>query len=244
MKTNFYAIKSWYILETPVIVQRNCGNILKIITYSHPDMKPGNSQDNPTLSPSLLADLKQHGTIKELEEGDLLFREHSSIHSVPIVLEGSVKIYQTDDDFREMLLYYLKEGETCIMSILDGLYNEDSKIKAIAHEKTRILLIPVHKLGVLTKNYPQWVDYIFRAYHLRFRELLDVVNAVAFKKMDERLMTFLTQKAELLGSNTLEITHDELAWELGTARVVISRLLKKMEEENLITLARNKITLL
>lgn len=201
-------------------------------------------QDNPILSPTLLADLKQHGTIKELEEGDLLFRENSSIHSVPVVLEGSIKIYQTDDDYREMLLYYLKEGETCIMSILDGLYNEDSKIKAIAHEKTRVLLIPVHKLGVLTKNYPQWVDYIFRAYHLRFRELLDVVNAVAFKKMDDRLMNFLTKKADLLESKTLEITHEELARELGTARVVISRLLKKMEEENLVELARNRITLL
>jgi len=197
-----------------------------------------------TLSDKLLDELKTHGTIKTLDEGDVLFKEFSSIQSVPVILKGSIKIYQTDDDFRELLLYYLKEGETCIMSILDGLYNENSKIKAVAHEKSEVLLIPVHKLSVLTKNYPQWTDYIFKAYHHRFRELLDVVNAVAFKKMDERLLHYLKRKAELLGSKEIEITHEELARELGTARVVISRLLKQMENENHVELSRNRITLL
>jgi len=199
--------------------------------------------NSSVLSEDLLNELKEYGSIKTLDEGDILFRESSAIHSVPIVLKGSIKIYQTDDDYRELLLYYLKEGETCIMSILDGLYNENSKIKALAHEKSEVLLIPVHKLSVLTKSHPQWVDYIFKAYHHRFRELLDVVNAVAFQKMDNRLLDFLNQKSELLNSKEIEITHEELARELGTARVVVSRLLKQMERENLVELKRNRITL-
>ncbi len=195
-------------------------------------------------SAEITADLQKYGTIKSYKEGEILIHENRSIQSIPIILKGSVKVYQSDDDFREMLLYYLKEGETCIMSFLGGLYNENSKIKAVAHEDCEILFIPVHKLSILTKKHPQWVDYIFRVYHQRFQELLEVVNAVAFKKMDERLLQYLTKKSEMTGSKSITITHEELANELGTARVVVSRLLKQMEKENLVQLERNKVILL
>lgn len=195
-------------------------------------------------STEIAVDLKKYGTIMSYKEGEILIHEHRSIQRIPIILSGSVKVYQTDDDIREMLLYYLKEGETCIMSFLGGLYNESSKIKAVANEDSEILFIPVQKLGILTKKHPEWVNYIFRVYHQRFQELLDVVNAVAFKKMDERLLQFLTKKAEITGNKSIIITHVELANELGTARVVISRLLKQMEQENLVKLERNKIILL
>lgn len=187
--------------------------------------------------------LKEYGTIKKLNKGDILLQENHSIRNIPIILSGSVKVYQTDDDLKEMLLYYLKEGDTCIMSFLGGLYNDTSKVKVVANEESEVLLIPVEKLGILTQKFPEWNNYIFRVYHQRFLELLDVVNAVAFKKMDERLLDYITQKTELSGSNTIKITHEELANELGTARVVVSRLLKQMERNNIITLERNKITL-
>lgn len=195
-------------------------------------------------SSEITADLKKYGVVKEYQEGDIIIHENRSVQSIPIILSGSVKVYQSDEDYREMLLYYLKEGETCIMSFLGGLYNESSKIKAVAHENSRILFIPIHKLSILTKKHPQWVDYIFRIYHQRFQELLDVVNAVAFKKMDERLLQYLTKKADMTGSKSITITHEELANELGTARVVVSRLLKQMEKENLVKLERNKVILL
>ena len=195
-------------------------------------------------SAEITDDLKKYGSLKRFKDGEILIHENRSIQSIPIILKGSVKVYQSDDDYREMLLYYLKEGETCIMSFLGGLYNENSKIKAVAHEDCEILFIPVHKLSILTKKHPQWVDYIFRVYHQWFQELLDVVNAVAFKKMDERLLQYLTKKAEMTGSKSITITHEELANELGTARVVVSRLLKQMEKENLVKLERNKVILL
>ncbi|TVR26370.1 MAG: Crp/Fnr family transcriptional regulator [Balneolaceae bacterium] len=195
-------------------------------------------------SKEVISELRQTGTIKILQKGDVLLQEHSTIRNIPIILKGSVKVYQTDDDYREMLLYTLKEGDTCIMSFLGGLYNDVSKIRAVSDEESEVLLIPVEKLGVLTRKHPEWNNYIFRVYHQRFNELLEVVNAVAFKKMDERLLNYITSQVKLTGNPSLEITHEELANELGTARVVVSRLLKQMENEGLVQLGRNKITLL
>jgi CRP/FNR family transcriptional regulator len=150
---------------------------------------------------------------------------------------------RTDDDGREILLYYIQSGESCIMSFLGGLHQDTSKVKAMAEEDTEILFIPIDKVRLLIREYPEWLDYIFRLYHKRFEELLDVVNAVAFKKMDERLLNFIRKKCELTHSHTLYVTHEQLANELGTARVVVSRLLKQMEDEGLVSLGRNKITL-
>lgn len=195
-------------------------------------------------SEEFLNDLRRYGQIRKMEQDDILFEENSSIRAIPIILKGSVKVYQSDDEFKELLLYYLKEGDTCIMSVLNGLYNENNQLKAVANEKSEVLLLPVEKLGILTKKHPEWIDYIFRIYHQRFQELLDVVNAVAFKKMDERLLRYLKKRSEVSGKRSIKITHEELANELGTARVVISRLLKQMESNKLVRLSRNKITLL
>ena len=151
---------------------------------------------------------------------------------------------RTEEDGREILLYYIKAGESCIMSFLGGIHHDTSKIRAIAEEETEILFIPIEKVNLLIKDFPEWLDYIFRLYHMRFEELLEVVNAVAFKKMDQRLLDFLKKKSTLTNSNTLNMTHEQLANELGTARVVVSRLLKQMEENNIVNLGRNKITLL
>lgn len=195
-------------------------------------------------SDQFIADLKNIGEVRKLKESDILFEENSAIRAIPIILKGSIKVYQSDDEYKEMLLYYLKEGDTCIMSFLNGLYNESNTLKAVANEESEVLLLPVQKLGMLTKKHPEWIDYIFRIYHQRFNELLEVVNAVAFKKMDERLLQFITKRADVTHHKTIKITHEELASELGTARVVISRLLKKMEKEGLVELGRNKVTLL
>ena len=150
---------------------------------------------------------------------------------------------RTDDDGREILLYYIKAGESCIMSFLGGLHQDTSKVSAIAEEETEILFIPIDKVSLLIKEFPEWLDYIFRLYHKRFEELLEVVNAIAFKKLDERLLNFIQRKCELTNNKSLQVTHEQLANELGTVRVVVSRLLKQMEEQGLVILGRNKITL-
>lgn len=183
-------------------------------------------------------------TLKTLKKGEVMMSENSYIRSIPIVISGSLGVIRTDEDGKEILLYYIKPGESCIMSFLGGMHNEKSKIKAVAEENTEILFLPIEKVRHLIREYPQWLDYIFRLYHKRFEELLEVVNAVAFRKVDERLMALLRKKMDLTGSKTIEITHEQLANDLATARVVISRLLKQLEDEGVVSLGRNKITLL
>lgn len=194
-------------------------------------------------SPAIKEKLSSYGISKTFSEGDVILNEHAYIASIPIVVSGSIRVMQTDEDGREILLYYIQAGESCIMSFLGGMHNDTSKVKAIAEENTEVLFIPIDKVNLLIKEYPEWLNYIFRLYHKRFEELLEVVNAIAFKRMDERILDFIKKKCELTHSQTLSITHELLATELGTARVVVSRLLKQMEQEGLVRLGRNKITL-
>ncbi len=194
-------------------------------------------------SPELVNKLNQHGIRKSYQEGDIILDENASIRSIPIVMKGMLKVFRTEEDGREILLYYIKAGESCIMSFLGGMHNEKSIVKAEVEENTEILFLPVDKVSLFIREYPEWLDYIFRLYHKRFEELLDIINAIAFKKVDERLMDLLARKSELIQSKIIITTHEQLANELGTARVVISRLLKQLEDSGKLKLGRNKITL-
>ncbi len=196
-----------------------------------------------TSSPELIARLYQYGIQKNYEAGKTILNENAHIRSIPIVTKGTLKVIRTEEDGREILLYYIKAGESCIMSFLGGLHNETSKVKAEVEENAEILFLPIDKVSLFIKEYPQWLDYIFRLYHKRFEELLDIINAIAFKKVDERLLSLLNKKAALTQNKTLNVTHEQLANELGTARVVVSRLLKQLEENGTVRLGRNKIML-
>lgn len=193
--------------------------------------------------PRIREKLSQYGFVKNYKTDDVILNEHTYIKAIPIVISGNIRVMRTDDEGREILLYYIRPGESCIMSFLGGIHNDTSKVKAIAEEDTEILFIPIDKVNLLIKEYPEWLDYIFRLYHKRFEELLEVVNSIAFQKLDERLLGFLVKKGELTQSKTLQVTHEQLAGELGTARVVVSRLLKQMEDKGLVKLGRNKIIL-
>ncbi|HNR19322.1 MAG TPA: Crp/Fnr family transcriptional regulator [Bacteroidia bacterium] len=195
-------------------------------------------------SKDLREKLASYGFAKSFREDEVIVNENAYIKAIPIVTKGSIRVMRTDDEGREILLYYIKAGESCIMSFLGGLHHDTSKIKAIAEEDTQILFIPIDKVSALIKEFPEWLDYIFKLYHKRFEELLEVVNAVAFKKLDDRLLDFIKRKAALNNTNTITITHEQLATEMGTARVVVSRLLKQMEDNSLVKLGRNKITLM
>lgn len=187
--------------------------------------------------------LYELGTIKQYGEGDVIMNENSYIRAIPIVLQGSIRVMRADDEGREILLYYIKPGESCIMSFLGGMHQDTSKVKAVAEEDVEILFIPIEKASLLIKENAEWLDYIFRLYHKRFEELLSVVNEVAFKKMDDRILHYLKEKQKLTGNSEIAMTHQELAEELGTARVVVSRLLKQLETDGYLKLGRNKISL-
>ncbi|WP_343744842.1 Crp/Fnr family transcriptional regulator [Chitinophaga sp.] len=195
-------------------------------------------------SPELVEQLYENGIRKEYKTGSIILDENASIRSIHIVTKGTLKVIRTEEDGREILLYYIKAGESCIMSFLGGMHHETSKVKAEVEEDAEILFLPMDKVSLFIKEYPQWLDYIFRLYHKRFEDLLEIVNAITFKKTDERLLSLLRKKRELTGNKTLSLTHEQLANELGTARVVVSRLLKQLEENGVVQLGRNKITLM
>src|SRR5690606_37658379 len=142
-------------------------------------------------SPELVEKLQEHSIQKHFKAGITILNESAHIGSIPIVVKGSMKVLRTEEDGREILLYYIKTGESCIMSFLGGLHNETSKVKAEVEEDAEILFLPMDKVSLFIKEYPQWLDYIFRLYHKRFEELLEIVNAIALKKVDERLLNLL-----------------------------------------------------
>lgn len=201
-------------------------------------------KDFTQMDAALRNELISLGTVKEMEAGCTMLSENSYIKNIPIVLSGSVKVMREDEDGREILLYYIKPGETCIMSVLGGINNETSKIKAIVEEKAEILMIPIEKANLLVQKFPAWNEFVLRLYNKRFEELLSVINAIAFQKIDQRILELLEKKRELSGSNEINSTHQQLADELGTAREVVSRLLKQLEKDKKIALSRNKITIL
>lgn len=195
-------------------------------------------------SPELIEKLQAYSIRKNYKAGKVILDDNDHIRSIPIVTKGLLKVIRTEDDGREILLYYIKAGESCIMSFLGGLHNETSKVRAEIEEDAEILFLPIDKVSLFIKEYPQWLDYIFRLYHKRFEELLEIVNAISFKKVDERLLILLKKKADLAQSNIIYITHEQLSNELGTARVVVSRLLKQLEENGRVQLERSKIKII
>jgi CRP/FNR family transcriptional regulator len=187
--------------------------------------------------------LQVNSQYKKLPAETVLVQSNSYIRAIPLVLSGSMRVMREDEEGREILLYYIKPGESCIMSFLAGIHEDTSKVRLIVEEDAEVLMLPIEKANEWIRIYPEWTDFIFKLYHKRFEELLNVVNAVAFQKLDDRIVELLKKKAHIYQSNEFNITHQQLAEELGTTREVVSRLLKQMEKQQLISLSRNKIIL-
>ncbi|MEC5395798.1 Crp/Fnr family transcriptional regulator [Bergeyella sp. RCAD1439] len=197
----------------------------------------------PILSACLLEDLRALSVVKHYRGGEMILDENAAIRSVPIVAKGAIRVLRTEEDGREILLYYIKAGESCVMSLLGGMSGQASKVRAEVEEEAEVLFVPVDRILARMKESPELLDYVFRLYQKRFEELLDMVNEVTFRKVDERLWSLLEKKSALGGGKVLQVTHEQLAGELGTARVVVSRVLKTFEEEGKLKLGRGKIEL-
>jgi CRP/FNR family transcriptional regulator len=203
-----------------------------------------NAIENTLISKPLLDRLISEGTLRTFGPETVIIDENDYIKSVPIVISGSIKVLKIDEDGKEVLLYYIKPGESCVMSFLGATCNQTSKIKAIVEEKAEVLMLPIHKSFELIKDNPAWLEFIFQLYNRRFEELLDVVNSVVFQHVDDRLWDLLKKKVKMLKTSELILTHQQLADELGTAREVVSRLLKQLEKNDQVKLSRNRVTVL
>ena len=191
--------------------------------------------------PKLLDRLLEKGQFSTFEPGKTLMEPGQFVKAVPLVLEGSIKIMRMDEDGKELFLYYLEAGETCALSLTCCSAARPSEIKAVVEEKVTVLFVPIQVHEQLTDEFKQWKDFVSSTYQHRFQEMLTVLDAIAFKRMDERLMNYIVTKMKQLKTNELHTTHQEVANELGTAREVISRLLKQLEKKKWIELGRNII---
>jgi len=191
--------------------------------------------------PKLLQAILDKGQIMNLERGKVMMEPGQFIKMVPLVLEGSIKIMRVDEEGKELFLYYLDAGETCALSLTCCTAAKPSEIKAVVEEKTTIIAIPVAIHEQFSDEFRQWKDFVANTYQSRFQEMLIALDAVAFKRMDERLMRYIVTKMKQHKSNELHTTHQEIANELGTSREVVSRLLKQLEKKKWIELGRNVI---
>ncbi len=192
----------------------------------------------------LLEAIAHYGTFRELEAGSVLIEPGQAIKQMPLLLEGSIKIMRMDDEGGEMLLYYIERGDTCAMSMTCCIGNKKSEILAVTEEATRLVMLPVEMMDKWLREFQSWKEFVFDSYNQRLHEMLEIIDTIAFLHMDERLLKYLQDKVKVTGSTTIHNTHQEIANELHTSRVVVSRLLKKLEKQGEIELHRNRIEVL
>ena len=190
----------------------------------------------------LLLEIIEAGTLREVMEGDKLMEIGQYITAMPLLISGAIKILREDPDGDELLLYFLEKGDTCALTLSFNRGQRKSEIRAIAELDTVLIMIPIQKMEEWSSTYKSWRNFIFDSYQNRLQEMLDTLDSIAFMRMDERLLKYLRDKQKLTKSDELQSTHQDIAYEMHTSRVVISRLLKKLEVEGRITIQRNKIT--
>ena len=192
----------------------------------------------------LLEEIESIAKVVQFKEGDVLIDYNQYIKTMPLLLSGAIKVMREDYDSGELLLYYLERGDTCAMSMTCCLGEKQSEIRAIGEVPGEILMIPVQKMSEWIGKYKSWMAFVFESYNNRFNELLNAVDTIAFMDMNDRLLNYLFEKSKIENSNVVYKTHQDIAKELNTSRVVVSRLLKVLETEGRIKLNRNSIEIL
>ncbi len=195
----------------------------------------------PFFESDLRKAISENGSYKEFEAQTELIREDQFIRSFPIVISGLIKVCRTDDTGNELLLYYLLPGEVCTVSLICCMDRTRSRVKAIAEEETTAILIPVELLDSWMTQFQTWKEYVMRSIQKKYDELLHALDSIAFLKLDERLERFFLDRYRHTGSKLFEGSHQDVALVMNSSREVISRLLKQMERNGLITLSRGKI---
>ncbi|WP_339656554.1 Crp/Fnr family transcriptional regulator [uncultured Maribacter sp.] len=192
----------------------------------------------------LINEIVQVGTFKEVPEGYKLIEIGDYLRGMPLLISGVIKILREDEDGDELLLYYLEKGDTCSMTMACCIGDTKSEIRAIAETDAKLIMVPIQKMEEWTIKYKSWRNFVFNSYHVRLNELLSTLDSIAFQKMDERLIGYLKEKARVTNDDIIHSTHQDIAYDLHSSRVVISRLLKKLEEMGKIKLHRNYIKIL
>ncbi len=201
------------------------------------------SQRFPFLRSELIEVIFQNGIIQNIPKDAVILREGQYISSIPIIFNGLVKVFGRHQE-RELLLYYIRPFESCVMSFASALRGQASQVQAIAEEDSEVLLLPAEKVQHWIREFPELNMLFFQQYNLRYTELIETIQQVLFEKMDKRLYDFLKERSTLMGHKPLKMSHRQIAQELGTAREVVSRVLKKLESEEKISQSSEGIQVL
>ena len=193
--------------------------------------------------PELQDEILRRCHLISAEKGDTIVREGEYVKILPIVIEGTIRVFQSKED-REILLYYVEQSQTCMMSLSASFFNHSSSIEAIAITPTKILAVPIKYIAEWQKKYSSWNNFVLKTFRKRYDELLQAFESVAFDHVDKRILEYLQCRKSRQESRIVKISHLELAKELGTTRVVVSRILKQFELENKVKLHRGSIELL
>lgn len=197
----------------------------------------------PFFRAELLEEIEKQATVKEFPKGTEILREEQYIKVLPIVLKGLVKVF-THFDEKELLLYYIEPSQSCVMTFYSALRNAPSKVYAVTEEDSQILLIPVQHLPAWLREYPDFNDLFYSQYNLRYAELLDTIGHLLLNKMDRRLYDHLKKNSHINNNNPIKMSHNQIANELGTAREVVTRVLKKLETDGKVEQTRDGIKII
>ena len=192
----------------------------------------------------LIQEINSISKVMDFESKEFIIDYRQKIEFMPILLEGAIKILREDYEEGELLLYFVEKGDTCVMSLACCLGNSKSEIRAVAETTVKIIMISVTKMDEWLEKYKAWRDFIFKNYNSRLKEMLNSIDSLAFLNLNDRLYNYLKEKAKISNSKFVSSTHQEIAFELHTSRVVVSRLLKALENKKLIQLHRASIEIL
>ena len=198
----------------------------------------------PTFSNELIQDIQNNASIQAFKAGDVIMRTGQYINYTMLITKGQLKVFREGENGGEFLMYYLQPGQACAVSMICATKSQTSQIMAKAVDDVELIMVPLSLMEKWMMEHRTWYEFVIFTYRIRFEELLEVVDSIAFRAMDERLEFYLKRNSDACGCKDLKLSHQEIATELNTSREVISRLLKKMEQRELVKLHRNHIELL
>lgn len=194
--------------------------------------------------PAFAKELEEKSNFVSVKEGETILDFGQNIRVMPLILSGVVKISRRNEEGQELLLYYISPLETCAMTFTCCMERNTSEVKAVAEEDVEMLTIPISVMDDWMMRFPSWKNFIMKTIRTRFNELLKTIDQISFQKLDERLVHYLKEKSKATKSSLINLSHEQIAQDLATSRVVISRLLKKLEIDNKLLLYRHQIKLL
>lgn len=198
----------------------------------------------PDLETGLQQELQEKGRILQVRPGETLLQTGQHIRNTMIVLEGIIKLYREDDEGNEFFMYHLHPGDGCALSLICDRTFRASAVTAKAVTDATLLVVPLEHTENWMRQYRTWYHFVVGTYRKRYEELLETIDHIAFRNMDERLEFYLRRHRDSLKTNVLKITNTEIAQELNSSREVISRLMKKLSEDGKVRLLKNGIEIL